>query len=143
MQVVIDTNIWISFLISNLLKGLDDSILSGRVEVKICRQQLDEIIEVLRRPKFKKHFTEDDIAEFIYFLSKTASIINIRDEIKDCRDVKDNFILETAIVGNAELIVTGDKDLLELNPYHGVKIIPPKQFEKILSIKRRVSRSSR
>ena len=136
MRVVFDTNIWISFLISNLLKGLDDLILEGKIEVVMCEEQLDEIIAVLRRPKFKKHFSEEDVGELLSILSKTATITKIGSAIRDCRDAKDDFILETAVAGNAGIIVTGDKNLLELNPYHRIKIMQPKQFEKVLSAAR-------
>ncbi len=65
MKAVIDTNIWISFLIGKLFAGLDDYILDGLLEVIISNEQLDEITTVIRRPKFRKHFTTDDIEEFL------------------------------------------------------------------------------
>jgi putative PIN family toxin of toxin-antitoxin system len=133
VRTVIDTNIWISFLISNLLKGFDALILSGKIAIITSEEQLNEIIEVLHRPKFRKHISEDDISEFLAILYKTAKIVKTGNEIKDCRDMKDNFILEIAMAGNASVIVTGDKDLLELNPYRGKKIVTPKEFELIMS----------
>ena len=132
MKAVIDTNIWISFLIGKLLAGLDDYILEGRLEVVISDEQLEEITTVLRRPKFRKHFSPDDIEEFLSLIYKTAEIVEIHHTIKDCRDEKDNFILETAIRGKADYIVTGDKDLLVLNPYRGKKIIGFREFEDII-----------
>jgi putative PIN family toxin of toxin-antitoxin system len=132
VKAVIDTNIWISFLIGKLLSGLDDYILEGQLEVVISDEQLEEITTVLRRPKFRKHFSPDDIEEFLSLIYKTAVIVKIHHTIKDCRDEKDNFILETAIRGKADYIVTGDKDLLILNPYRGKKIIGFREFEDII-----------
>jgi putative PIN family toxin of toxin-antitoxin system len=132
VKAVIDTNIWVSFLIGKLLIGLDDYILDGLLEVVISDEQLGEITTVLRRPKFCKHFSSDDIEEFLSLIYKTSVIVDIHHAIKDCRDEKDNFILETAIRGRVDYIVTGDKDLLVLNPYRGKKIIEFREFENIL-----------
>jgi len=133
VKAVIDTNIWISFLIGKLLAGLDDYILDGLLEVIISDEQLDEITTVLRRPKFRKHFTADDIEEFLSLLYKSAQVVAVHHTIKDCRDEKDNFLLETAIRGKADYIVTGDKDLLILNPYRGKEIINFREFENIIN----------
>jgi len=132
VKAVIDTNIWISFFIGKLLAGLDDYILDALLEVVISDEQLEEIRTVLRRPKFRKHFSPDDIEEFLSLLYKSARIVTVHHTIKDCRDEKDNFILETAIRGRADYIVTGDKDLLVLNPYRGKKIIGFREFEDII-----------
>lgn len=132
MKAVIDTNIWISFLIGKLLAGLDDYILDGMIEIIISDEQLQEITSVLRRPKFRQYFSTDDIEEFLSLLYKSVRIVELHHTIKDCRDEKDNFLLETAIRGKADYIVTGDKDLLVLNPYRGKKIIGYKEFEDII-----------
>jgi uncharacterized protein len=132
VKAVIDTNIWISFLIGKLLAGLDDYILDGQLEVLVSDEQLEEITTVLRRTKFRKYFSSDDIEEFLSLLYKTSVVVDIHHAVKDCRDEKDNFILETAIRGRADYIVTGDKDLLVLNPYRGKKIIEFREFENIL-----------
>lgn len=137
MKAVIDTNIWISFLIGRLLAGLDDYILDGLLEVVISDEQLEEISTVLKRPKFRQHFSADDIEEFLSLLYKSARIVEIHHTIRDCRDEKDNFLLETAIRGKADYIVTGDKDLLVLNPYRGKKIIGFKEFEGIIKTAKR------
>lgn len=132
MKAVIDTNIWISFLIGKLLAGLDDYILDSLLEVVISDEQLEEIKTVLQRPKFRKHFSAADVEELLSLLYKSALIVKVHHTIKDCRDEKDNFVLETAIRGKANYIVTGDKDLLFLKPYRGIKIIGFKEFENIL-----------
>ncbi|MEW6068407.1 MAG: putative toxin-antitoxin system toxin component, PIN family [Nitrospirota bacterium] len=133
MKAVIDTNIWLSFLIGKLLAGLDNYILDGLLKVVISEEQLEEITTVLQRPKFRKYFSADDIEEFLSLLYKSAKIVTVHHTIiKDCRDEKDNFILETAIRGRADYIITGDKDLLVLNPYRGKKIIGFREFENIL-----------
>lgn len=57
-----------------------------------------------------------------------SEFIDIIEEIKECRDEKDNKFLELAISGNADFIITGDNDLLVLNPFRTIQIITPKSF---------------
>ena len=132
MKAVIDTNIWISFLIGKLLSGLDNYIVDGFLEVVLSDEQLEEITTVLRRPKFRRYFSTNDIEELLSLIYKSVQIVEVHHTIKDCRDEKDNFILETAVQGGADYIVTGDKDLLVLNPYRDKTIIGFREFEGIL-----------
>jgi uncharacterized protein len=59
---------------------------------------------------------------------KVAEMIEINDTIAACRDPKDDKLLELAVGGNADFLITGDKDLLVLNPFRAVKIITPREF---------------
>ncbi len=132
MRVVIDTNVLVSSLIGKLLAGLKDYILDGLIEVVTTDEQIEEIVTVLRRPKFSKYFSDEDIEELLYLIQKTSKFVEIECKIEDCRDKKDNFILEIAVSGNADFIVTGDKDLIDLTPYKKTQIISYKEFEKVL-----------
>ena len=59
-----------------------------------------------------------------------AEIVQPTQKVEDCRDPKDNFILECALEAQPDYIVTGDSDLLVLHPYKGIKIITPTKFLK-------------
>ncbi len=61
MKIVIDTNLWISFLIGKILKGLKDLIFDKRITILTSDEHLEELFSVLKRPKFKKYFTHEDI----------------------------------------------------------------------------------
>ena len=61
-------------------------------------------------------------------LVRIGEFIEPKIEITECRDPKDNKFLELAVAGKADCIVTGDKDLLELYPFHNICIISPKEF---------------
>jgi putative PIN family toxin of toxin-antitoxin system len=65
MRVVIDTNIWISFLIGQSLAGLSDAIIADRVEILFNEELFAELITVLQRPKFKKYFSGTVIEDFM------------------------------------------------------------------------------
>ncbi len=137
MRVVIDTNVWISSLIGKLLAGLKNYVLDGLIEIVTTDEQIEEIVKVLGRPKFSKYFPDKDIEELLYLIQKTSKFVEIECKIEDCRDKKDNFILEIAVSGNADFIVTGDKDLIDLTPYKKTQIISYKEFEKVLEYTKR------
>jgi hypothetical protein len=72
------------------------------------------------------------VIEFIGLVSIIGLFYQIIDIPDICRDSKDNFLLSLSFIGNADYLVTGDKDLLELKEYKGTKIITPNEFDKLL-----------
>ena len=132
IRVVIDTNIWISFLIGKTISGLSEAIISDQVIVLFSNDLFSELIEVLNRPKFKKYFSASAIEELIALLYEKVELIEIINHFNDCRDPKDNFLLDLAISGHANYLVTGDTDLLILNPFHGVGIISYQAFQNVI-----------
>lgn len=132
MKIVVETNVLISFLIGKSLSGFLDKVLQQKVKVFSSSKQMIEIASVLRREKFQKYFIEQDIKEFLALLFQTFHYVKPTRKIKACRDAKDNYILEIADEGDVDYIITGDDDLLVLNPFKEIKIITPRKFEKIL-----------
>ncbi|HNW30070.1 MAG TPA: putative toxin-antitoxin system toxin component, PIN family [Spirochaetota bacterium] len=132
IKIVVDTNLWISFLIGKRLSTLKDSILKGRVEVYLSDELYQEIIKVLEYPRIKKYITLNEFFELINLFGGKIHFIKPDCVIKDCRDSRDNFLLELAVTAHADYLVTGDADLLELNPYQGLKIIKAQELENVL-----------
>lgn len=132
-RVVIDTNIWISYLLnSNGFKKLDDSIKRQEIILLFSQELLDEFIDVSRRPKFKKYFAEKDINLLMAGLNKNAHFITVNNKVTICRDPKDNFLLTLSQKGKADYLVTGDSDLLVLKTYKSTEILSPNSFLKKL-----------
>jgi len=132
MKVVIDTNIWISYLLGGLLQRIDEKIISKKVKVVVSDEMLKELSEVLSRPRFKNIFTVERIKELFSLFDSYAIVVSPSQKVSVCRDEKDNFLLEVALEGEADYLITGDEDLLVLNPFHNTKIVRPKDFEEIL-----------
>ena len=129
IKIVVDTNIFISaFLGSKKARFLLKDIINDEYILIMSSEQLLEIKEVLNRPKFKKYISKAEIDELIELISLKATMPAIYDKITDCRDEKDNMILEEAVYGNANYIITGDDDLLILNPYRWIKIVMLRDF---------------
>ncbi len=88
----------------------------------------DEFAETFVRLKFEKYLPLDKrLSAIREFLAK-AALIDVEIVITDCRDPKDNKFLELAVSANASCIVTGDKDLLVLNPFRGIPILNSADF---------------
>ncbi len=91
-----------------------------------------EIRLVTQKEKLKKYFPLDRVNELISILEVIAEEIEISPKKKQSRDPKDNFLLDLIEFSNADYLVTGDKDLLELNPFKTAKIITPSEFEELV-----------
>ncbi|MCC6328199.1 MAG: putative toxin-antitoxin system toxin component, PIN family [Acidobacteria bacterium] len=107
-------------------KAFDKLLDSGTVLVSV--PVLLELADVLNRPRFDKFVTLDERMRFMVSFLKVAEMVEIDEAITVCRDPKDNKLLELAVSGNANFLVTGDKDLLVLNPFRRIEIIVPRDF---------------
>jgi putative PIN family toxin of toxin-antitoxin system len=129
-RIVIDTNLWISMLISKDFSYIDKSLNSRRAILIFSQDLLDEFLEVVNRPKFLKYFSKNDINLTLKFIDKNAEFINVNSNVEICRDSKDNFLLSLAKDGDADFILTGDKDLLDLKEFNSTKTITIKEFSE-------------
>jgi putative PIN family toxin of toxin-antitoxin system len=132
IRAVIDTNIWISFLIGKTLQGLNQAIIDDRVEILFSDDLFAELMDVLHRPKFKKYFPKTAIQNLVALLNEKVELVEVNFHFDSCRDKKDNFLLDLAVSGNANYLVTGDSDLLALNPFQNVKIVSYQHFQTVI-----------
>ena len=121
MKVVPDSNILISALIwGGMPARLVESAILGEVELCVSQPIIDETIRVLRR----KGLDESALSEALDYIISGATVVTpfeILDVVKD--DPDDNRIIECAIAAGADAIVTGDKHLLRLGQYGGIRIV--------------------
>ena len=130
-KIIVDTNVWISFLIGKNLKGLQKHIDSSDIKIIICDEQIQELIEVFNKPKLKKYFSKEQILEFFELLNEASVNVKISTITNLCRDEKDNYLLSLAIDSDADFLLTGDNDLLELMELNNTIILKFTEFEKI------------
>ena len=139
IKAVIDTNIFISSLIGNGNPSLIiDYLIEKEFRLIISHALIDELFDVLSRPRFKKYFTYDDIKELASLVQSYARITPPGTRLQICRDPKDDIVLECAVAGEADYIVTGDEDLLCLTSYRNIHIITPAQFIRTLKDGQRI-----
>lgn len=128
---VFDTNCFISAnLIENSTnaKAFDKAIKIGTVA--ISEAIITEYTEVLYRKKLDKYLNDRKRKLAIKFLEKNSVFFNPTETIHDCRDKKDNMFLELAVACKASCIVSGDPDLLVLNPFREIPILNASDFLK-------------
>ncbi|MGB5596357.1 MAG: putative toxin-antitoxin system toxin component, PIN family [Crocosphaera sp.] len=132
MKVVLDVNIWVSAL---LWGGLPIKILSlarqNKLTIFISESILTELEMTLKREKFKKQlekrkYTVNDLILITEDLTIKCAIFPL--EVPQLRDSKDSHILATAVSANAEVLITGDLDLLVLETFSGIVILNPSDF---------------
>jgi len=129
IKVIFDTNIWISFLIGKRLQSIKDLIVAQQIIIVLSEQLLLELQLVTERPKLKKYFPEQKVEELVDFLTTLGRLHQPQATNFLSRDPKDNFLLDLAEKSKADFLVTGDKDLLVLNPFKKTKIVTPADFE--------------
>jgi putative PIN family toxin of toxin-antitoxin system len=125
-RFVLDTNVFVS---AALFPGSKPDTVVRKVlrtgELLASLKTLEELREVLNRKKFERYINRDDKEDFLRDVVDRSTIIEPTSRISICRDPKDNQILELAISGKANLIITGDDDLLVLNPFQSILIVTP------------------
>ncbi|MDE0458664.1 MAG: putative toxin-antitoxin system toxin component, PIN family [Chromatiales bacterium] len=129
MRVVIDTNVWISRLLladSVTARAVDKAL--EEFEVVVSEASVDELARVLSRAKFDRYVSVRDREEFLRRLLQVTTMVAVLSEVSDCRDPKDNRFLALALDSESDRIISGDADLLALNPWRGVKIVSPATF---------------
>lgn len=138
LRVVIDTNVFISALLgSRNCKEIRDKFAEGKFDIIISEEMFDELLSVIREPKFENLMKDEDIKELIELLEKDTLWVTPEEKVFVCRDIEDNIILECAFAGKPDFIVTGDKDLLSIGKFKNISLISPHQFVKFLTTNHR------
>ena len=94
----------------------------------MSEETLTELSDVLARTKFDRYVSRADRQHFLRLLGGIVRLIPITQRIAACRDPRDDKFLDVALNGTAQMILTGDQDLLELHPFHGIEILSPADF---------------
>jgi putative PIN family toxin of toxin-antitoxin system len=132
MRAVVDTGVLISALIKR--QGTTGDVLlalrNGRFIMIYTTDILVEIIDVLGRPaiRSKYHIEPDDITSLINLIRLRGELVTSKRKITACRDPKDDKFLEAALAAEAECIVSGDADLLDLSPFENIPVLRPVEF---------------
>ncbi|MBI1297998.1 putative toxin-antitoxin system toxin component, PIN family [bacterium] len=136
LKVVIDTNIIISGTIKpqGTVGAVLQRLRQGQFTLLFSRETLDEIVSVIHRPRLrlKYHLTDKTVRATLRLLVLRSELVTPNIQVTACRDPNDDKFLEVAISGNANVIVSGDNDLLTLAAYAGIPILPPGQFLVLL-----------
>ncbi len=136
MLVVIDTGVLVSGLIypqgttGEVLRALQD----GKFTLLYSKETIMEIVDGLGRKKFrlKYHIVPDDISVLINLIRLRGEAVTPKQRVADCRDPKDDKFLDVALAGVADCLVSGDADVLSMNPYRSIPVVSPGEFLAII-----------
>lgn len=128
-RLVLDTNLLVSGMLfrgSTPRKAIDKALNEGLLLAS--RETLAELLEVFQNPKFDRAARLELRESLVREYALRCRIVSIHSTIRACRDPRDNKFLELAVDGQADLILTGDRDLLALHPFRGIPVITPTQY---------------
>jgi putative PIN family toxin of toxin-antitoxin system len=123
-RIVVDTNVFVSAVLLPLSiprqavhKALDHGVLL------FSDATMTELEEVLTRSKFDQYSGIAERMRFLGQLRSTAGFVSITQLVRECRDPKGDKFLEVALNGGADVIITGDADLLALHPWREIALL--------------------
>jgi putative PIN family toxin of toxin-antitoxin system len=128
-RIVVDTNVLISRLL--LPASVPGRAIRQVVDVGqllVSEATMTELTAVLGRARFDPYLSIADRQEFIRVLGRIAEVVPIVRVVRACRDPRDDKFLEVAINGRADVIITGDWDLLALDPFMKIAILTPAAY---------------
>lgn len=131
MKAVLDTNVIISGLINSegAPARVVDLWVNGSIRIATSLALIQEILDVIARPKFKPLGTLNKRCDLIKKLLERAEIVNPPQRLKIIsEDDADNRVLECALAYSADYIISGDSHLLNLGDYKGIEILSPDEF---------------
>ncbi|MBV6641718.1 MAG: putative toxin-antitoxin system toxin component, PIN family [Cyclobacteriaceae bacterium] len=132
-RIVIDTNFWISYLLTNSFTFLDSIFDHPNFIILYDENLLKEISHVALRPKFNGVIKSKDLLKLIDSIEGLGEYIESKSSIEESRDIKDNYLLSLSVDGKANYLISGDNDLLELKTISKTKIIGISELQEILN----------
>ena len=128
-RIVFDTNVFISGLFSSTstpARALERAVTTG--QLLASTGTLQELMAKLLSPKFDRYVPRATREALLLRLAPLIEVVEVLQSIRACRDPGDDKFLEVAVNGRADIIVTGDADLLGMNPFSGISIFTPAAY---------------
>lgn len=128
MRAVVDTNVFISALLKQNSRPAE-ALLAIEQHDTLLRSVAtsDELQQTIYRPRLAR-IIDPSARDWVFGMLAVAELITVAERVAACRDPKDDKFLELAVNGRADVIVSGDADLLALNPFRGIPIETPARF---------------
>ena len=130
MKIILDTNIWISFVIGKRLNEVERILKSSYIEVFVCEKLIREVNDTLLKPKLRKYVSAERKYVLLNYMA-ACSLTLVYEQTIRSRDANDDYLLDLAQLIDADYLITGDNDLLVLQQHYQTKII---NFNDFLTI---------
>ncbi len=139
MRALLDTNIYISYLLpstqAGTIQAIIEAAIEGRFTLLIPISLIDEFSRKVATKKYlARRILPEEAALLMSIIAEIAEVIHEIPEAipRVARDKKDDYLLAHALIAKAAYLVTGDEDLLTLGKVDGVKIVRPAEFLRVL-----------
>ncbi len=132
MRVILDPNLLVSYLLTYrgpIARILDVYLTRQDFTLLVCPQLLEELDRVLHYPKFQRYFNDDTRLRFVALIASLSELVDVPDEVpRVVRDPQDDYLIACALAGTADFIVSGDKDLLDLQTVGKIQVVTARVF---------------
>ncbi len=134
LRAVLDTNVLVSSLLAlGKPRELLTRILRREMALVISKEILNEFMRVMRRKRFSEYATEEQVRRFVENVKKSAELVMLKNDLKVIdEDPKDDIVINTALDGSADLIISEDHHLLSLREFKDIKIVSVDEALRIL-----------
>ncbi len=134
MKVILDTNLWVSFLIGHQTQLVRRMLTDLRFDVYVCSRLIEEIRDVVSRDKIRKRVNPSDVENLFAIINAFCRFTVIEPEVPPSavRDPKDLYLLSLADTIGADYIISGDADLTDLGQHNQTKIIKLADFKAMM-----------
>lgn len=134
MKVILDTNLWVSFLIGHQTQLVRRMLTDLRFDVYVCSRLIEEIRDVVSRGKIRKRVNPSDVENLFAIINAFCQFTVIETEVPPSavRDPKDLYLLSLADTIGADYIISGDADLTDLGQHNQTKIIKLADFKAMM-----------
>ncbi len=131
-RVVFDTNVLVSYLLVHrppIATLIDEHLAQGRFTLVSAPELLEELARVLRYPRLQRYYDATQRDRFVALIAALSELFQLPEELPSIsRDAADDRVIACAVVGRADCIVSGDRDLLDLQAVGGIPILTAAQF---------------
>ena len=136
MRAILDTNLLVSYLLTHhppIATIIDGFLAQDEFVMVTAPELLAELDRVLTYPKLQRYYTDEERARFVALVMALGEVVDLPETIpRICRDPDDDRLIACAVVGEADVIVSGDDDLLALERVGGIPILTAAQFLAML-----------
>jgi putative PIN family toxin of toxin-antitoxin system len=132
IRAVVDTNLLVSYLISHrppISELIEVHLAQGHWVLVTAPELLEELDRVLQYPRLQRYYTQDERVRFVALVAALGELVELPRAVpRICRDPEDDWVIACAVAGDADVIVSGDQDLLDLKQVGSIPILSARQF---------------
>ena len=137
IRAVLDTNLRVSYLLTHqppMATLIDEHLAQERFCLVTATVLLKELDRVLRYPKLQRYYSEETRTRYVALIAALSKVVELPESVPPiCRDPDDDWVIACAVAGEADCIVSGDRDLLSLERVGEISILSAAQFLEMLS----------